>query len=277
MRASATRAGLRLFAVVVSVLVLTALTQIGGVVLLVALGAGKWFQWRGAIRPLGLSAIFLALYGVSSLFLVPPIAALGGRVPLPCADGPLRTLPILCAFNRHYASPELRGLVEALAADVNREFPGSVTVALDANFPLIDGFPLLPHLSHDDGDKLDLSYFYAAPDGTYEPGVSRSPIGYWAFEMPSPDEETSCPIGGLSLRWDMESLQPLFPRLELEPQRTGYALRWLVSEGPAYGVERIFLEPYLARRLGVASPLLGFQGCRAARHDDHIHLQIGSD
>jgi hypothetical protein len=27
-------------------------------------------------------------------------------------------------------------------------------------------------------------------------------------------------------------------------------------------------------RLGVSSPLLGFQGCRAARHDDHIHIQI---
>jgi hypothetical protein len=28
--------------------------------------------------------------------------------------------------------------------------------------------------------------------------------------------------------------------------------------------------------LGVSSPLLGFQGCRAARHDDHIHIQIKS-
>jgi hypothetical protein len=39
-------------------------------------------------------------------------------------------------------------------------------------------------------------------------------------------------------------------------------------------VERVFIEPYLAARLGVASPVLGFQGCRAARHDDHIHVQI---
>ncbi|MET0500376.1 MAG: hypothetical protein ABW172_02510 [Candidatus Binatia bacterium] len=27
-------------------------------------------------------------------------------------------------------------------------------------------------------------------------------------------------------------------------------------------------------RLGLSSPLLGFQGCRAARHDDHIHIQV---
>jgi hypothetical protein len=48
----------------------------------------------------------------------------------------------------------------------------------------------------------------------------------------------------------------------------------LATDGQALGIERIFIEPYLAARLGVSSPLLGFQGCRAARHDDHIHIQI---
>ena len=271
------RAGLRLFVVIVSVLALTALTQVGGVVLLVAFGVGRLFHWRGAKRSLGVAAAFLALYGVTSVFVVPPLAALGGRVPLPCLGEPLRTLPILCALNRHYASPELEQVAEALAADLSEEFPGSVTVALDASFPFVDGFPLLPHLSHDDGQKLDLSYFYADPDGTYRPGVTRSPIGYWAFETPTPEEEASCPATGLSLRWGMEVLQPLFPKLRVEPQRTGFALRWLVTEGPSHGLQRIFIEPYVAKRLEVASSLLGFQGCRAARHDDHIHLQISSD
>jgi hypothetical protein len=61
----------------------------------------------------------------------------------------------------------------------------------------------------------------------------------------------------------------------LEPHRTSAALQWLLSEGTRFKVDTIFIEPYLAARLGVqASPALGFQGCRAARHDDHIHVQI---
>jgi hypothetical protein len=72
----------------------------------------------------------------------------------------------------------------------------------------------------------------------------------------------------------MSALQSLYPDRPLEPERTRAALQWLVTEGQQLGVERVFVEPYLAARLVVSSPLLGFQGCRAARHDDHIHVQI---
>jgi hypothetical protein len=34
---------------------------------------------------------------------------------------------------------------------MDEKFPGTVTIALDANFPFVNGFPLLPHLSHADG------------------------------------------------------------------------------------------------------------------------------
>jgi len=146
---------------------------------------------------------------------------------------------------------------------------------LDGNFPFLDGFPLLPHLSHGDGRKLDIAYYYAERGGAYLPGELRLPIGYWAFKQPGPGDASPC-VGSswLSLRWDMRWLQGRYPDRPLEPERTRAALRWLVTEGPQFGVERVFIEPYLAARLGVASPVLGFQGCRAARHDDHIHLQI---
>jgi len=52
-------------------------------------------------------------------------------------------------------------------------------------------------------------------------------------------------------------------------------LRWLVEKGPEHGVAKILLEPHMVKRLGVASPLIRFQGCRAARHDDHIHVEVG--
>jgi hypothetical protein len=39
-------------------------------------------------------------------------------------------------------------------------------------------------------------------------------------------------------------------------------------------VTRIFIEPHLADRLGVGGGKVRFQGCRAARHDDHLHVEI---
>lgn len=261
---------LRLLLLVLAALVLTVLTEIGGIVLLATLAVARLLRWR----KLTTTALFLAAYAGATLFIVPPLAALGGRVPLPCTAGPLRALPILCALNRHYVAPELLDLSADLALSVADRFPGSITVALDAGFPFLDGVPLLPHLSHDDGRKLDLGYFYADASGTYLPGATRSPIGYWAFETPTQDEQTPCPNEWLTARWDMPLLQPLFADLRLEPERTRYALDWLFEHGKPRGLQRVFIEPYLAKRLGVSSPLLGFQGCRAARHDDHIHLQV---
>jgi hypothetical protein len=111
--------------------------------------------------------------------------------------------------------------------------------------------------------------------------VTRSPIGYWAFEQPSAGDASPCGVRSwLSLRWDLNFLQDKLPDRVLEQRRTSAALQWLLSDGTGFKVDRIFIEPYLAAHLGVqasgvqASPALGFQGCRAARHDDHIHIQI---
>jgi hypothetical protein len=261
---------LRLLLVLAAVLLLTVFTEVGGIVLLIAIAAARLLRWRR----LATCGLFLLAYAATSLFVVPPLAAMSGRVPLPCMGEPLRVLPVLCALNRHYVEPKLLTLANALAADTATRFPGTITIALDANAPFLNGFPLFPHLSHDDGRKLDLSYFYADAAGNYLPGATRSPIGYWAFETPATGEETACPAEWLTARWDMTLLQPLFPSLQLEPERTRFVLDWLFDKGRSHGLQRVFLEPYLAKRLGVASPLLGFQGCRAARHDDHIHVQI---
>ncbi len=260
---------------------LTLLTQIGGIAFAVCWLVSRSLSrlsawWRAAINV----ALFGVLYTVLSLFIVPPLAARGGRVPLPCkatAERPFAAAnPAYCWLNRHYADPRLVTLMTNLSRDVARRFPGTVTLYLDANLPLINGFPLLPHLSHGDGRKLDIAYYYRGADGGYLPGQTRSPIGYWAFEQPGAgDAPSPCGTGAwLTTRWDLPFLQSLFPDQPLDPDRTQAALRWLAAEGQAAGIERIFIEPYLAARLGVASPLLGFQGCRAARHDDHIHIQI---
>lgn len=260
---------------------LTLLTQVGGIVFAVCWLMSRFLSplsgwWRAAIN----GALFAGLYAVLSIFVVPPLAALGGRVPLPCsatADRPFAAAhPMFCWLNRHYVDARFTTLMDDLSRDMTRQYPGTVTLFLDANLPFINGFPLLPHLSHGDGRKLDIANYYRGADGAYLPGQTRSPIGYWAFEQPvTGDTPSPCRADAwLTTRWDMRFLQGLFPDRPLDPERTRAALRWLTIEGQRAGIERIFIEPYLAARLGVSSPLLGFQGCRAARHDDHIHIQI---
>jgi hypothetical protein len=179
--------------------VLTLVTQVGGLILVLAWLIGRYgfpkslSGWR---RTAALAALFVGLYAGLSIFLVPPLAAVGGRVPLPCraqSDRPFAAAhPLYCVLNRHYVDPRLAVLLTALSREIDRAYPGTLTVFLDANFPFLDRFPLLPHLSHSDGRKLDLAYYYRAPDGQYLPGQLRSPIGYWAFEQPGAATSSPC-------------------------------------------------------------------------------------
>ncbi|MBK4216535.1 hypothetical protein JJJ17_11415 [Paracoccus caeni] len=238
------------------VALLTILTQIGGIAWLLSL----WFRRR-----------FLAFAGIYlCLMLAAQIAAPAfGRVAMQCGgDGPLRMQSwFYCLTNRNYVTPPLAETVTDLARDLDRARPGTVTLVLDGNFPFVTGFPLIPHLSHDDGRKLDLAFFYQDSDGQYQPGLVRSPIGYFAFE----EGRSDCPRRRFSLRWDLAWLQPLFPEHKLDQSRMRDALRWLARDPR---VSKVFLEPHLRDRLGVVSGKFRFQGCWAARHDDHIHFEI---
>jgi hypothetical protein len=171
---------------------------------------------------------------------------------------------------------KLKSAAEAYAAHMAEKFPGTRTLALDSNFPLFTGFPLLPHLSHDDGRKLDLAYYYVDAGGEFRNAETRSPIGYFVFEQPDAGSPQPCldRRRWLSLRWDLAWLQPLFRDWKPEPRRMREALRWLSAEGRSVGIEKIFIEPHLATRFGAVGGIVRFQGCRAARHDDHIHIQV---
>ena len=234
---------------------MTGLTQIGGIAWIVA----RFFRWRLLVFTVAYVGLALAATQIAPSF---------GRVHISCLDdGPLQVQnPLYCALNRTYVSPELAAFLADTAAEVADTHPGTITLMLDGNFPFWDGFPLLPHLSHDDGEKADLEYYYREDQG-YLPGQTRSPIGYFAFE----DGPTDCPAAWPSLRWDLAWLQPLWPDYALDPARNRKALE-VLSADPRGG--RIFVEPHLVQTLGVADRKIRFQGCRAARHDDHIHFQL---
>jgi hypothetical protein len=238
---------------------LTALTQIGGLAWALAL----WLKHRLSHRLAAFTVIYAALW-IGAVTLAP----LAGRVPLPCRGEPLRLQsPAYCLMLRHFVTPELAAVATEAARVIAADYPGTVTLALDGGFPFLNGMPLLPHLSHHDGEKLDLAFFYTQ-DGAYLPGRTRSPIGYFAFETL---DRPNCPPAFPTLRWDLAWLQPLWPDRPLEPARTRALIQTLLDD-PRLG--RLFIEPPLAQALGVAGGKLGFQGCRAARHDDHIHIQL---
>ena len=253
------------------VVALTLLTQVGGVAWLAAVWAGR--RVRTWPRRIPVAVVAFAISYAALHVAARPAAAAFGPVALPCAwergDAPVPITRALCALNRHYATPAVFEVLHDLAGGMN---DGALPpVYLDAGFPFLDGFPLLPHLSHDDGSKVDLAFFYKNAKGGGGFNVWRSRIGYWAFEEPRPGDPQPCAgrDDWLTMRWEMA----WFPTRDfaLDEERTAGMIRLLAADSR---VTKILLEPYLVRRLGLAHPKVRFQGCRAARHDDHIHSEV---
>jgi hypothetical protein len=257
-------------------LALMALTQVGGVIYLAALAVRTRLPVLRQRPRLALVALFAGLYAAAWLP-IQSAAALAGRVGLPCTehDGLRAASPLSCVLHRHYVDPRMLALAHGMARAVDERYPGTLTQTLDANFPFLDGFPMAPHLSHDDGDKLDVAFYYADTEGTYRRGVLRSPIGYWAFEQPGPHARQPCRGRAGALRWDQDWFQPLVrDDLVLDGRRLRTAITWLETEGRARGARRVLLEAHLADRLQLDPRFVRFQGCSAARHDDHFHIEL---
>lgn len=260
---------------------MTIVTQVGGVVYLV-----YKLLWAG-IRKNGLLqgqkvgvkvALFLVLYGLVCFGVVPKIAKIYGRVPLPLFEihhlRPLNSLTYL--LNRNYVRVNLREAVFKAADKMNDQFPMSTVHYLDANFPFFNRFPLLPHLSHHDGKKLDLSFFYI--DAKTKKSSNRCPsfIGYGVCEEPLPGEINTAQNCSKRGYWQYNLLKKLVPqgakqRFVFDAKRTRTLIQ-IFAANPIIG--KIFLEPHLKTRLGLNTSKIRFHGCQAVRHDDHVHIQL---
>jgi hypothetical protein len=258
-------------------LILTVLTQVGGVLYLLYQPIRCQISQRvpDKRRSRGYRLLaFTMVYALGSLLLVPPLARLNGRVPLPVfSESSLK--PANCFFviaNRHYVKP---ALLKA-TLDVANQMHTSVTLFyLDANFPFLDGFPLLPHRSHDDGGKLDLAFIYENPVTGKLLSGSPSWLGYGYLEAPKAgeyDQSVRCTKQGY---WQYS----LLSRLVLQDKNLNFStslnrqLLLRLAQHPAIG--KIFLEPHLKIRLGLEGQRqVRFHGCAAVRHDDHIHIQL---
>ncbi len=252
---------------------MTILTQVGGLVYLLFL----FIRRRVGLIGFKSGILFIVLYLLFTFLILPPLASIGGRVPLP-ASGSLRPLTIWSVvLNRHYVDPELKVTIQAIADEIEVKFPGSAISYLDANFPFIDGFPMFPHLSHNDGKKLDLAFKYM--DRQTRVGTNSAPsfMGYGIFEGPKSGETdypTLCKSRGY---WQYGFIGKLIPKwnvdqYSVDEERTRFILLSLVNKPQ---VSKIFIEPHLKERWGLSDiDKIRFHGCQAVRHDDHIHFQI---
>ncbi|MDF2187998.1 hypothetical protein [Paraflavitalea sp. CAU 1676] len=262
-------------------LLLTILTQIGGVVYLLSLLTHRLTDkqttktWQ---KHLYRTASFVALYNIATFLLVPLLARPFGRVPLPLTQKDhLRPLTLLtCLLNRHYVVPAMKKVAIETAREMNQRYPGTETNYLDANFPFLKGFPLIPHLSHNDGKKLDLAFYYLEAATDRVTNEAPSPIGYGVCEEPLPDEVCTYCACSSKGNWQYSFLTHIIPqgkkdKLLFDASRTK-TLAELFAQREE--VEKIFIEPHLKTRLHLQSGKIRFHGCQAVRHDDHLHIQL---
>ena len=261
---------------------LTLFTQVGGLVWLLCFPLFGWLRPKIANSYLhfGISTlVFAGIYLIFNLWLIPMAARPLGRVPMPVfSDKTLYPLNIgTCLLNRHYVTPGLKKTAESAAWQMNQQFPGTAVRYLDANFPFFR-YPLFPHLSHNDGRKLDLAFYYS--DARIGKPVNAAPsvIGYGVCEAPLPGETNmpdECARKGF---WQYNFMsrhvvgQQGKKDFIFDARRTRTLLKILVEKPE---VALIFIEPHLKVRLGLMRyPKIAFHGCQAVRHDDHLHLQI---
>lgn len=265
----------------IGIVILTVVTQIGGIVLLVSLVLFKLVDKRIADRFSAFMTkvvLFLLLYIISVFTVVPWIARPLGRVPLPL----MRTNhlqpgnPLTFFLNRNYVKPQLRETAYAVAEEMDKKHPGTVLNYLDANFPFRDKFPLLPHRSHNDGKKLDLSFLYTDSKTGEQTDRIPSFTGYGICEGPDSKEENMplrCEEKGY---WQYSLLQKLVSQnnkehFNFDGKRTKTMVTLFAAQP---GIGRIFIEPHLKTRLRLTSNKIKFHGCQAVRHDDHLHVQL---
>lgn len=230
----------------------------------------RWHRLRVLIAIWGTMCV---AYVIAVFSVIPAVAGLNDRVPLPCFDADSVLQPynlFFCLSNRHYVTREFADVLTSLSDELARELPGRKIYFLDGGFPLGGGFPLLPHLSHGDGRRLDLAFLYHDDNGTPQRS-NGSPIGYFAFVPAPASSKPICPDRWPSLRWDLTGLQKWIRQPSLDDRATGKMLATIAAH-PRIG--KLLLEPHLTARLRLTHDKIRFQGCRAARHDDHVHIQL---
>ncbi len=271
---------MKIFRRFIAFLILSILTQTGGIIYLINTTTFKWInektnnKWLASLVKL---TTFLLLYCLATFLIVPILAKPLGRVRMPIrTTNHIRPATIwTCLLNRNYVRPVLRDMAFDVANQMATKYPGTTLNYLDCSFPFINGFPLFPHLSHNDSKKIDLSFCYNNIQGI-ETNEVPSAIGYGICEEPRPGEVNTAEDCGNRGFWQYNILRVIVPQgnkvnFTFNETKTKDLVELFASED---ATGKIFIEPHLVKRLKLTSNKIRFHGCRAVRHDDHIHVQL---
>ena len=257
---------------IIIICLLTIVTQIGGIIYLLVLLLVKKKTKKRRLKRIG---IFVALYLITTYLIVPQIAPVFGREKIKESEFVQAHSFFYKLANRNYVKPELNNAIGKIAKDFEKRNSGIKMIYLDANFPFIDKFPLLPHLSHNDGKKIDVSLIYENPNGTLtnkKPSVS----GYGAYESPFEKEYDQISVCKDKGNWQYDfskylTLGIINNDIKFSKKGTRDLSNLIVKQNE---VGKLFIEPHLKYRLNLNSGKVRFHGCQAVRHDDHIHFQL---
>ncbi len=249
---------------------LTISTQVGGVLLLLSIVISK--QWKVNFKFKKI-LIFIGLYFITILFFIPLIAPIFGREKIKNTNTIKPTNYMTVLLNRNYVRPALNKLLQKTQTDLKNT---NIEIRyLDANFPFITNFPLLPHLSHHDGKKLDLSLVYETQEGILST-KQKSISGYGVFEKPKPNEYNQinfCFKKGY-YQYDYQKYMTfgeINKTLIFSEIGTKKLITVLLKNK---NLGKLFIEPHLKQRLHLKNNKIRYHGCKSVRHDDHIHIQL---
>ena len=251
-------------------IILTVVTQIGGVVYLLSLFVLSFRKQKSNIR---ISIVFTGLYLLSTFFLIPFVAPIFGREKIITTEGIHSTNYMTILLNRNYVRPELNKIL----LQTEKDLKGTAIKIhyLDANFPFINNFPLLPHLSHNDGKKIDISLIYEKENGAISE-KQKSVSGYGVFVNSKANEFNqikTCLEKGF-FQYDYPkyiTFGEINKNLVFSEKGTKRLINSILKNK---NVGKIFIEPHLKKRMNLSNSRIRYHGCRAVRHDDHIHLQL---
>ncbi len=250
---------------------LTIVTQIGGILYI-----ASFLIISNKIKNHKLKRIitFVGSYLFFTFILIPKITPFFGRIKISDNNKIEAHNFITKLCNRNYVTLEMYDVLTDISVQLGKESSSIKLIYLDANFPFFDGFPLLPHLSHNDGKKIDVSFIYKKDNKPTNLKPSRS--GYGVFVKPKENEVNQTENCKEKKYWQYDftkyvTFGAINNEIEFSKQATKKLIKLIASNKK---VSKIFIEPHIKARLNLNSSKIRFHGCQAVRHDDHIHFQI---
>ena len=251
---------------------LTVSTQIGGFIYLMGILFIKRRTKRYRWKRIGL---FCVLYLIATLVIVPLLAPIFGREKIKKLNHIDARTFITDVLNRNYVRPELNISLQKIAEGLDKKHKGIKLIYLDANFPFFNKFPLVPHLSHNDGKKIDISLIYTDKEGKLT-NLKPSASGYGVFENPKPGAHNQIEKCLKKGNWQYDftrfiTFGTIHPNLSFSESATKDLILEILEQ-PTTG--KIFIEPHLKTRLKLNNQKIRYHGCQAVRQDDHIQMEL---